>query len=113
MDENYKKFAEFYSVEGQKKFYSKIKKMRKDLEGIANIEIKKSIQENIEKQIKSYERGKINYLDCVISEKKIKESNNLNKKLGIELFNKKIKFLEKAGFMYRDSSDDKFQLPKN
>jgi hypothetical protein len=53
------------------------------------------------------------YARCVESENKIKKSNSLNKKLSIEIFNQKMKFIQKSGFMYRDDFDKEFGLSNN
>ncbi len=113
MNKNYKKFANKFSSEGQEKFYSKIKKMKKDLEFISNPNTKERIETNIFTMIKSYENMKKYYFECVKYEKGIKEKNNLNQKLTNELLSKKIKYVQKTGFMHRDDFDRKLPFPKN
>jgi hypothetical protein len=113
MNQNYKKFKDKFSEEGQKEFYSKIESMKNHLENVSNFEIKNNIEKNISSIVSSYEKMKKYYFECLEHEKKIKEKTMLGEKLGFELFNKKMEYLKKTGFMHGGEFDKKFGLSNN
>jgi hypothetical protein len=113
MNQNYKKFEDKFSEEGQKEFYSKIESMKNHLKKISDFETKKNIEKNISNLISSYEKTKKYYFDCIEYEKKIKKLKEKNKNLVKKIFEEKIKYLEKTGFMHIDEFDKKFGLSKN
>ncbi|HKL23146.1 MAG TPA: hypothetical protein VJ895_00165 [Candidatus Nanoarchaeia archaeon] len=110
---DYKKFEDKFSEQGQKEFYSKMKKMKNHLENISNSETKKNIEKNISEIISSYENMKTYYFECLEHDKKIEELKEKNRDLAQKIFNGKIQYLKKTGFMYRDGFDEKFGLSNN